>query len=271
MRRCRGSSLVTAATRRILCAGFQEGSAAQPPQRVPELHLRELEAALAEHGDHPLHGEVAALASTLVAEARGFADAEAMPERVVHGDLKPDNLLLDRGGHLKLADHDDLDTSNGNRLRAPIHEIGRNKAVLAARQISEFAPYLRVTPVVDGVTDDNLDAFFQDLDVVIDECDDFRIKYRIREEARRRKIPVLMETSDRGLVDVERFDLEPQRPPFHGLLPGVCSEDLREMGDGEKLKMLLQLMDPHRISTRGCASLLETKETLERPETDLRD
>ncbi len=167
------------------------------------------------------------------------------------------------GGHLKLADHDHLDTSNINRLRAPIHEIGRNKAVLAARQISEFAPYLQISPIVEGLTDDNLDAFFQDLDVVIDECDDFRIKYRIREEARRRKIPVVMETSDRGLVDVERFDLEPERAPFHGLLPGICSEDLREMADGEKLEMLLRLMNPHWISTRGCASLLETKETLD--------
>jgi hypothetical protein len=29
-----------------------------------------------------------------------------------------------------------------------------------------------------------------------------------------------METSDRGVLDVERFDLEPDRPIFHGLLPG---------------------------------------------------
>lgn len=27
----------------------------------------------------------------------------------------------------------------------------------------------------------------------------------------------IMDTSDRGLLDVERFDLEPNRPPFHGL------------------------------------------------------
>jgi len=27
-----------------------------------------------------------------------------------------------------------------------------------------------------------------------------------------------METSDRGLLDVERFDKEPSRPPFHGLV-----------------------------------------------------
>jgi len=167
------------------------------------------------------------------------------------------------GGHLKLADHDHLDTSNINRLRAPIHALGVNKAILASRQIAEFAPYLRVTPFTDGLTDDNLASFFEGLDLIVDECDDFRIKLLIREEARRRQIPVVMETSDRGLVDVERFDREPERLPFHGLLAGVRSQDLGEMGDGAKLEMLLRLMDPTQISARGCASLLETRETLE--------
>jgi len=167
------------------------------------------------------------------------------------------------GGHLKLADHDQLDTSNVNRLRAPIHAIGCNKAILASRQISEFAPYLQVTPFTDGLTDANLRSFFDGLDVIVDECDDFRIKLLIREEARRRQIPVVMETSDRGLVDVERFDLEPERQPFHGLLAGVCSDELDGMEDGQKLQMLLRLMNPSRISARGCASLLETRETLD--------
>ena len=42
------------------------------------------------------------------------------------------------------------------------------------------------------------------------------IKAILREGARARRIPVLMATSDRGLVDVERFDLEPQRQILHG-------------------------------------------------------
>ena len=44
------------------------------------------------------------------------------------------------------------------------------------------------------------------------------MKLLVREMARERRIPVLMETSDRGVLDVERFDLEPDRPIFHGLL-----------------------------------------------------
>ena len=61
-----------------------------------------------------------------------------------------------------------------------------------------------------------MDEFFDGLDLVIEECDSLDMKVRVREEARARGIPVLMETSDRGLFDVERFDVEPERPLFHG-------------------------------------------------------
>ncbi|WP_131811874.1 hypothetical protein, partial [Mycobacterium mantenii] len=44
------------------------------------------------------------------------------------------------------------------------------------------------------------------------------IKVLLREAARDRGIPVLMATSDRGLLDAERFDLQPQPSVMHGLL-----------------------------------------------------
>ena len=37
-----------------------------------------------------------------------------------------------------------------------------------------------------------------------------------------------MATSDRGLVDVERFDLEPHRPILHGLLGDLDTRCFRE-------------------------------------------
>ena len=49
-------------------------------------------------------------------------------------------------------------------------------------------------------------------------CDSFPIKILSRLKARDYHIPVLMDTSDKGLIDIERFDLEPQRALFHGLL-----------------------------------------------------
>ena len=52
------------------------------------------------------------------------------------------------------------------------------------------------------------------------------MKFAVREHARARRLPVLMATSDRGMFDIERFDLEPDRPLFHGLAGEMTSGDL---------------------------------------------
>ena len=59
-------------------------------------------------------------------------------------------------------------------------------------------------------------------DLLIDESDSLDIKILVRERAKHFHVPVMMETSDRGMVDVERFDLEPERQILHGYLGGVC-------------------------------------------------
>jgi len=51
-------------------------------------------------------------------------------------------------------------------------------------------------------------SFLMDSTSVIEECDSLDMKFLVREAARDRQIPVIMETSDRGVLDVERFDLE---------------------------------------------------------------
>ena len=75
----------------------------------------------------------------------------------------------------------------------------------------QIDPFVEVVLYPVGVHDDNLTAFLLrggKLDVLIDECDSIDIKLKLRFTARLHKIPVLMETSDRSLIDVERFDLE---------------------------------------------------------------
>ena len=114
-------------------------------------------------------------------------------------------------GELRLADFDTLSLSNTNRVRCGVHELGLNKAILCARQIYEQDPYARLVLYTDGITRDNVSSFLDAggaLDVVVDECDDLMVKVLLREEARRRRVPVIMETSDRGLLDIERFDCE---------------------------------------------------------------
>lgn len=116
-------------------------------------------------------------------------------------------LAMERSfGTIKLADFDHLDLSNLNRLRAGVVDLGLPKVVLVAREIAEIDPYLNIELYPEGLTIENLNDFVDDLDVLIDECDSLLMKIAMRKRARSKGIPVVMDTSDRGMIDVERFD-----------------------------------------------------------------
>ncbi len=158
------------------------------------------------------------------------------------------------GGSFRLADFDTVGLSNLNRLRAGVGDLGVPKAVLAARQMFEIDPYLDIEVFTDGLTEDSIGPFFDGvdgsgtLDLLVEECDTVWAKVAAREYARSREIPVLMDTNDRGLLDVERFDLEPRRPLFHGRTGGITASQVARMTDGEKLSLLLDVVDESRLS-----------------------
>ncbi|MFB8006488.1 Rv1355c family protein [Nocardia sp. NPDC056000] len=166
-------------------------------------------------------------------------------------------------GRIKLADFDTIELANLNRIPGSLFDIGVNKAVVTARRIAEIDPYLPVEIFTAGLTDDNVDDFFADLTLVVEECDSLDIKLAVREAAKRHRIPLLMETSDRGLLDIERYDLEPDREPFHGLLGGATRADLRGLTTREKAPYVVRILDAHGLSDRFAASLVEIDQTLD--------
>ncbi|WP_304110002.1 Rv1355c family protein [Mycolicibacterium bacteremicum] len=165
-------------------------------------------------------------------------------------------------GELRLADFDELEAANLNRVPATVFDEGINKATIAARRIAELDPYLRVQVHRSAITVDTIDAFLDGLDIVVEECDSLDTKALVREAARARRIPVLMTTSDRGLLDVERFDLHPERPILHGLLGNVDTADLSGLSSTDKVPYVLGLLDAKALSARMAASLCEVGETL---------
>ncbi|MET0901082.1 MAG: Rv1355c family protein, partial [Mycobacterium sp.] len=165
-------------------------------------------------------------------------------------------------GGLRLADFDTLELSNLNRVPATLLDLGVNKATIAARRIAELNPYLPVEVMTDGLSTDSMDAFLSGLDVVVEECDSLDMKVLVREAAKERGLPVLMSTSDRGLVDVERFDTEPTRPILHGLLRRMDSAKLADLSSRDKIPHVLRFLDVSRSSARGAASMLEVNNTL---------
>jgi molybdopterin/thiamine biosynthesis adenylyltransferase len=165
-------------------------------------------------------------------------------------------------GELRLTDFDRIELSNLNRVPATVLDLGLNKAEVAARRIAELDPYLYVRALDAGLTVDTIDEFLDGLDVVVEECDSLDIKVRLREGARARWIPVLMATSDLGLLDVERFDLQPQRPILHGLLGDIDFARLAGMNSREKVPYMLRFLEAEEMSSRVLASAVEIDRTL---------
>lgn len=165
-------------------------------------------------------------------------------------------------GELRLADFDRLELSNLNRVPATVMDLGLNKAEVAARRIAELDPYLQVRVLDTGLTRDSVDEFLDGLDIVVEECDSLGMKVIVRERARARRIPVLMATSNCGLLDVERFDLEPQRPILHGLVGNLDFARLSGMSSREKLPYMLNILAAEHLSPRLAASVVEIDRTL---------
>ncbi|MFN0121306.1 MAG: ThiF family adenylyltransferase, partial [Blastocatellia bacterium] len=175
-------------------------------------------------------------------------------------------LAMERScGTLRLADFDRLDLSNLNRIRTGVHNLGLPKVIVTAREIAEIDPFLRVSCFMDGVNQDNYETFLLadgPLDVVVEECDSLDVKLELRLRARRHGIPVVMDTSDRGMIDVERFDLEPGRPVFHGLVGDLDPATLRGLSMEEKVPYVLRIIGETTMSIRMRASLLEVEQSI---------
>ena len=171
-------------------------------------------------------------------------------------------LALERGcGELRLADFDRLELSNLNRIRTGVHNLGIKKSVVAAREIAEIDPYLNVVLYNEGVNDDNIHDFLtQDgkLDLLIEECDSLEVKIKSRIKAKDLGIPVLMDTSDRGMIDIERFDVEPDRPILHGMLEKFGDESsLVEKIPTQNAEILMALLDFNKLSIGAQQSIQE--------------
>jgi molybdopterin/thiamine biosynthesis adenylyltransferase len=173
-------------------------------------------------------------------------------------------LAMERGcGELRLADYDTLELNNLNRIRTGVHNLGLLKVYSVAREIAEIDPYLKVVCYPEGITEQNIHDFFTDngkLDLVIDECDGVNVKILCRLKAKELQVPVLMEASDRGTLDIERFDLEPDRPIVHGWLAHLSHdmEVLKNLKTNEqKLPYMLPIAGFSTLSNRMKASLLE--------------
>ena len=164
-------------------------------------------------------------------------------------------------GSMTLAEYDTLDSTNMNRLFARVDQIGTSKVDILKQQLYEFDPYLhlnflegRLTPEAARQISLESDA----PDIWIDAIDDIPMKIELRKIARTARIPVLMVTSlgDDVLVDIERFDLEPERPLFHGRLDDVIEEvDTTNLSEEKKHEYAVRVVGRDAVPERAIESV----------------
>ncbi len=176
-------------------------------------------------------------------------------------------LAMERGfGELRIADFDELDLSNINRIRTGVQNIKIKKTVIVAREIAEIDPFLKVVCFEQGITEDNILDFLTGngkLDLLIDECDSFDIKINARKLAKELQIPVLMEGSDRGTIDIERFDLEPNRPVLHGMIEHLDMDKFKDLVTfDDKIPYITAVTGVETLSPRMKASAVELMSTI---------
>lgn len=169
-------------------------------------------------------------------------------------------------GEIVLADFDEIELSNLNRIQTGVTNFGVKKTVVAAREIAEIDPYIKVICLSDGLSEENIDKFFNDgkkLDICIEVCDGLMIKILARQKAKELGVPVVMNSSDRGTTDVERFDLNPDLPILHGLIDHLDLEKVKEAKTNEeKVPYLLPMLGIETSSERLKASMLEIESSI---------
>lgn len=170
-------------------------------------------------------------------------------------------------GELRIADFDDLELSNLNRLRTSLTNLSLPKSEIVKREIAEIDPFLKVTVFSEGIAKENIDLFLDGrdapLDILVEECDNFPVKILARMKARDRGIPVIMETSDRGMVDVERFDIDPSLGILHGRITDEECLALLESGVWTP-ETTAKIMTPKETSDRMLRSVKELGKTISR-------
>lgn len=169
-------------------------------------------------------------------------------------------------GEIRLIDFDKLELSNLNRIRSGVHNLELSKVKMVAREIAEMDPFLKVTCYPEGLTEENMEAFFLEggkLDACIEVCDGVDIKIMSRIKAKELQVPVVMVSSDRGTTDIERFDLHPDLPLLHGFISHLDPLQAKNAKTNEeKSPYILAFVGIESASSRVKASMLEIQQSI---------
>lgn len=145
-------------------------------------------------------------------------------------------------GKFHLADFDRFDLANFNRQAgATVGTLGQPKLDVMVRQALDINPELEIEGFAEGVTDGNLDAFLDGVDLYLDGLDFFAF------DARRK---VFAACADKRIPAVTAAPLGMGAAVLNFLPGGMCFDDYFGLGEGpegEQAVRLLMGLAPARL------------------------
>ena len=172
-------------------------------------------------------------------------------------------VLMGGSRAIKLADPDAVSPTNLNRMRFDFTQVGENKAELVAQYVYQLNPYAEVSVYSEGINAGNAGEFLDGLDLLVEELDDIEMKVMMREEAKKRGIPVVMATDngDNVILDIERFDLHPELPIFYGSLDGFNLKELKASPQ-KMFEAMAKIIDVSLVPPKVLESIAEVGKTI---------
>jgi molybdopterin/thiamine biosynthesis adenylyltransferase len=166
--------------------------------------------------------------------------------------------------NIKIADPDEISGSNLNRIRYDFTKVGSKKCDVVEELIYQMNPYADVVAFNTGVDKNNIDNFLEGIDLLVEEVDNLEMKITLRQEAKKRGIPVLMATDngDGVIIDIERYDLDKNLSLFNGALGNITIEEFSKIPPSEMPKLATKIAGPSIVDTRMLLSLSQVGKTI---------
>lgn len=176
-------------------------------------------------------------------------------------------VMMGMANNIKIADGDSISGSNLNRIRLDFTMIGMKKCDFISHFIYQVNPYANIEVYQDGINASNLKGFLNKpfkLDVLVDELDNLEMKIRMRLEARKLRIPVIMATDngDNVIVDVERYDQSKAIKLFNGVIDENDFKNFQQISPKELPRLALQIAGRDFAVAPVLESLLEVGKSL---------
>ena len=128
-------------------------------------------------------------------------------------------------GSVSIIDGDNLEISNLHRQNLySFHDVGKNKARLAEEVIRKYNPFIRVQPLDERVSLNNVEEILEGAGIVLDCTDNFKTTYLLHDYCRYHKIPLVQASLYKNEGEIEFFSNERKTPCLRCYAPKIPSE-----------------------------------------------